>query len=83
MYSTCALSPQENDLMLQRLVKKFGKEGSQGFEFLEPKPDLTQISKCASFTLPQWEKTQFGYQILPDKSNGAGPIYLSLIHKNS
>jgi len=24
---------------------------------------------------------EFGYQILPDVQNGAGPIYFSLIHK--
>ena len=82
LYSTCALASQENDLMMERLVKKFRKEGSDSFEFVEPKPQMEQISHCASFTLPEYEKTQYGYQILPDKAGGAGPIYFSLIHKN-
>ena len=82
LYSTCALAPQENDLMMERLVKKFKKEGSDSFEFVEPRPEIEQISHCASFLLPEYEKTQYGFQILPDKSNGAGPIYFSLIHKN-
>lgn len=82
LYSTCALAPQENDQMMERLVKKFQKEGSSGFSFVEPSTDLSEISHCASLMLPEYEKTQYGYQILPDTSNGAGPIYFSLIKKS-
>ena len=82
LYSTCALAPQENDQMMERLVKKFQKEGCGTFTFENPDPDQTQISHCAKFTLPAYEKTQYGYQILPDTSNGAGPIYFSLIKKS-
>ena len=35
-----------------------------------------------NFVFPDYEKTEFGYQILPDKQNGAGPIYFSMIFKN-
>ena len=82
LYSTCALAPQENDQMMERLVKKFQKDGSSGFSFVEPSTDLSEISHCASLMLPEYEKTQYGYQILPDTSNGAGPIYFSLIKKS-
>ena len=82
LYSTCALAPHENDQMMERLVKKFKKEGGAGFSFENPNPDQTQISHCASLKLPEYEKTQYGYQILPDTSNGAGPIYFSLIKKS-
>ena len=82
LYSTCALAPQENDQMMERLVKKFQKEDSGDFTFENPDPDQTQIAHCAKFTLPAYEKTQYGYQILPDTSNGAGPIYFSLIKKS-
>ena len=81
LYSTCALAPQENDEMMERLIKKFQKEGSDSFEFVEPAPQPSQISKCADFVLSEYEKTKYGYQILPDISNGAGPIYFSLIKK--
>lgn len=80
VYSTCALLPQENDDMLERLVKKFNFP-EQSFEFVEPEPDPSQIQDFVHAKLPEYEKTQFGYQILPDKQNGAGPIYFSLIHK--
>ena len=80
LYSTCALCPQENDEMLERLIKKFNKKGeSIAFEFINPDPkaDLQQIKAFATpqITLPVLEKTKYGFQILPDKSNGAGPIY--------
>ena len=81
LYSTCALAPQENDLMMERLVKKFKKEGSDSFEFVEPALDLSEVKECAQFSLPIWEKTQYGYQILPDTAAGAGPIYFSVIRK--
>ena len=82
LYSTCALAPQENDQMMERLVKKFQKEGSETFTFENPNPDQNQISHCANLIIPGYEKTQYGWQVLPDVSNGAGPIYFSLIMKS-
>ena len=81
LYSTCALAPQENDEMIERLIKKFKKDENDSFEFIEPRPELSQISKCADLVLSEYEKTKYGYQILPDISKGAGPIYFSLIRK--
>ena len=70
LYSTCALCPRENDGMIERLIKKFGAGAlslSKGV-----------VNKSTSIKL---EPTLYGNQILPDKSNGAGPIYFSLIKK--
>lgn len=80
LYSTCALCPQENDEMIERLYKKFNKDGT-AFSLVEPSPDVKEISKCAEITLPDWEKTKYGYMIMPDVQNGAGPIYFSIIRK--
>ena len=80
LYSTCALCPQENDEMIGRLFKKFNKEGDS-FELLEPNPDVDEIRDFVEINLPDYEKTQYGYQILPDKQMGAGPIYFSIIRK--
>lgn len=81
LYSTCALCPEENDGMIERLYKKFNKEGD-AFSLMEPDPDLNQVSSFApKLTLPGFEKTQYGYMIMPDKENGAGPIYFSIIKK--
>ncbi len=82
LYSTCALCPEENDGMIERLYKKFNKDGN-AFSLLEPEPELSQISAFApELTLPGFEKTEYGYMIMPDKEKGAGPIYFSIILKN-
>ncbi len=80
LYSTCALCPQENDGMIERLYKKFNKDGTV-FSLLEPEPQLEEISQYVNLTLPGFEKTQYGYMIMPDVQNGAGPIYFSIIKK--
>ena len=81
LYSTCALCPEENDGMIERLYKKFNKDGT-AFRLLEPAPQLSQISAFApALTLPGFEKTKYGYMIMPDRQKGAGPIYFSIISK--
>lgn len=80
LYSTCALCPQENDEIIKKLHKKFNKDGT-AFELLEPKPCVEEIKNFTSVKIPNYEKTEFGYHILPDVQNGAGPIYFSIIKK--
>lgn len=80
LYSTCALCSEENDLMIERLYKKFNKTG-ENFIQLEPTPDLTEIKDFTKIDLPSMEKTKYGYHILPDTAKGAGPIYFSIIKK--
>lgn len=80
LYSTCALAPDENDRMIEKLVKKFNKEGNS-FELLPMNPDVTEIEKFVKINIPEVEKTEYGFQILPDVTQGAGPIYFSIIHK--
>lgn len=76
LYSTCALSPDENDNVVAKLLKKFGN-----VKILEPEISL-EYKKFSRENLPDYEKTQFGAQILPDVSDNAGPLYFCLIHKN-
>ena len=80
LYSTCALVPDENDLMIERLYKKFNKDGN-AFILVPPEPDLSEIKDYCSLTLPSYEKTKYGYMIMPDNQNGAGPIFFSIIKK--
>lgn len=75
LYSTCALSPEENDKNIEKLLKKF-----DDVEVLEPKVELN-YRNFISNELPEYEKTLFGAQILPDRSNGAGPLYFCLLRK--
>ena len=65
VYSTCSISPEENDQVVAKLVKKRNPEIIR-LEWLE---ELDFI-----------EETEHGYQILPDAS-GFGPMYFSVIEK--
>lgn len=65
VYSTCSISPEENDQVVLKLIKKRGVEvlrlpWLERFDFLE--------------------KTEVGYRVLPD-SCGFGPMYFSIIKK--
>lgn len=79
VYSTCALNPFENDNVVSRLFKKFND-----FEIVYEYENLEDISKFCKKTISLIpERTEFGYHILPDKQNGCGPIWFTLIHKKS
>ena len=80
VYSTCALCPLENDLMIEKLLQKFNKE-QDTIQVLPIEYDKQEIKSFCSAELPDFEKTKYGAQILPDIQNGAGPIYFSTIKK--
>lgn len=65
VYSTCSISYEENDAVLAKLLKK-------------RKPKILRIADYDQHSFI--EKTEFGYQILPDKSQ-FGPMYFSVIEK--
>ena len=66
VYSTCSISPLENDGVVAKLVKK-----------RNPKILRPDYLNEMDFV----EETEFGYQILPDTC-GFGPMYFSVIEKN-
>jgi len=72
VYATCALSPEENDGVVRKLVKKY-PDVSIIFPEADSHPDLAHH-------VP--EKTDFGTMIMPDSSSGSGPLYFALVKKN-
>lgn len=73
VYSTCSISPYENDEVIKKLIKRRGVkvlsfEEAVDKEFVDP-------SKINFL-----EKTEHGYQVLPDRS-GFGPMYFSCLQK--
>lgn len=65
VYSTCSISPQENDGVVAKLVKK-------------RRPKILRLKWLDSLDFV--EETEHGYRILPD-SCGFGPMYFSVIEK--
>lgn len=74
LYATCALSPRENDEVIKRLIKKINTAHIIDI-------DIEKVKKVCPHSLPNCEKTEHGFQVLPDIQNGAGPLYFSLIKK--
>jgi 16S rRNA C967 or C1407 C5-methylase (RsmB/RsmF family) len=72
-YSTCALSPLENDGVVERLFKR-----SRGRLRSVPMPGGSAATAEVSL---EWEPSEFGQILLPDRNNGAGPMYFALLQK--
>ena len=69
VYATCALSPEENDSPVSRLLEKYaGNVALDGPDF-----------EGTGFT--EGEKTTYGRLILPDESGGMGPMYVARFRK--
>jgi 16S rRNA C967 or C1407 C5-methylase (RsmB/RsmF family) len=66
VYSTCALSPEENDGVVARAAAKLG-----------PALVFDELDYGE-----RGEATRFGLMILPDKALGAGPMYICRMRKN-
>jgi len=71
VYSTCALSPRENDGVAGRLASKYA--GRVRYEPVAPEENLPYA--------PAFEKTGFGVLVLPDAARGAGPMYVCRVRK--
>lgn len=73
LYATCALSEQENDGTVKKLLKK-----NTEARLVPLNPD-----ECCfeGLKLCGCEKTECGFHVLPDTQSGAGPLYFSLVQK--
>ena len=79
LYSTCAISKEENDGVVKKLLSKYKENVSlTKIDFSSVYENLPSHLKIPKLEV---EKTEFGYQILPDKINGAGPLFFTLIQK--
>lgn len=67
VYATCALSPEENDGPVKRLFKKYGEAVIN---------DVIEEGEA-----PAFEATEYGIQYLPDRSSGAGPLYVARLQR--
>ncbi len=67
VYSTCSISPLENDGVLEKLKSKKG--------------DQFKFEELSGHFLDKADKTEYGRLFLPDTS-GFGPLFISKITKN-
>jgi len=71
VYSTCALSMQENDGVVDRLLKKYPTALIR---------DPLEMLQAASINSKS-ERTAYGRHVLPDTSSLSGPLFYALIQK--
>ena len=77
VYSTCSISPFENDGVIDKLEKKQGGK----FQILTGEKGIDKANQSLKELLKdRGEKTSWGHQFLPD-INGWGPIYFAVIEK--
>lgn len=79
LYATCALSPDENDGPVKKLLKKYPEASVSPVSFEAAEEAFMGLFGAVSGLKP--EQTEFGYHVLPDVNNGAGPLYFCLIEK--
>lgn len=65
VYSTCSISPMENDAIIEKLLDRRSAKVLRP-EWISQRDDV--------------ELTDYGYQVLPDKT-GYGPMYFSVLQK--
>jgi 16S rRNA C967 or C1407 C5-methylase (RsmB/RsmF family) len=71
LYSTCALSPAENDDVVARLAKKY-----DDVVFCDAN-EIVRNSDIES----RAEARTYGRHVLPDTADGSGPLYYALMRK--
>lgn len=82
VYATCALSPAENDGPPGRLIKKYGAEAE-----LDPLADGELEGFATALSRPALasgvERTASGVFFSPDRTGGAGPMFVARLRKAS
>lgn len=85
LYSTCAISNEENSNIANRLLEKFeGKVRAVKSDEIK----IIQESNAKKFPelfsaieFPSFEENEFGFSVLPDAQKNSGPIYFFLAEK--
>ena len=75
VYSTCSLSPYENDDVVEKVISKT-KKISTGHKGGSETKHVRTVSLTMSDIRVGGDKTKYGYHLLPDVSDSWGPIYV-------
>lgn len=76
LYSTCSINPLENEMNIAKLLDR--KEKSLSVNELAT-PEQVEVAINLGSSKNQY--SSLGYYILPDKTNGMGPMYFCLLKK--
>lgn len=80
VYSTCSISPLENDGVITKILKR--NKGDVELAYKDTGlPAGVQEFSTNLLSDGGLEETECGWSILPDRSGGWGPIYFSVMRK--
>lgn len=85
-YSTCSISPEENDGVADRLFSKYGNQAIQADPVASISAALSSLAddslaRRLGELLAKAEIGSRGIVFMPDACDGAGPMYVSLFRK--
>jgi 16S rRNA C967 or C1407 C5-methylase (RsmB/RsmF family) len=80
LYVTCALTPEENDAVVGKILRKRGDRVAVVADPREATSATGRPPRVAE-VLAAAERTEFGLAILPDAADGAGPLYCALLRR--
>lgn len=85
LYSTCAISNEENSNIAKRLLEKFeGKVRavkSDEIKIIQESNVKKNPELFSAIEFPSFEENEFGFSVLPDAQKNSGPIYFFLAEK--
>lgn len=85
LYSTCAISNEENSNIAKRLLEKFeGKVRavkSDEIKIIQESNAKKIPELFSAIEFPSFEENEFGFSVLPDAQKNSGPIYFFLAEK--
>lgn len=85
LYSTCAISNEENSNIAKRLLEKFeGKVRavkSDEIKIIQESNAKKIPELFSAIEFPSFEEKEFGFSVLPDAQKNSGPIYFFLAEK--
>ena len=85
LYSTCAISNEENSNIAKRLLEKFeGKVRavkSDKIKIIQESNAKKIPELFSAIEFPSFEENELGFSVLPDAQKNSGPIYFFLAEK--
>lgn len=90
VYMTCSINPMENELCINKVLKKRDIKVLNTLECISPCSHISHNNSSTTLetshtSIPRLvlETLPYGHIILPDQSQGAGPLYICVLQKNT
>jgi 16S rRNA C967 or C1407 C5-methylase (RsmB/RsmF family) len=86
VYSTCSIGPEENDGVVSRLFAKYGEAAELGDPLASMEEALSDLAGSPTEPvlrklISSAEPSERGVIFMPDRTDGSGPMFVSLVKK--